>query len=199
MARQSYGEEQLAAIHLLGIVGTHRSIPLLLELSQQAAAHEAAVRSLAALADPISIGRLAAAEQDPLLRKQLLATLLTRGDEQSVAVFLSFVEQDSSDAAALAAAHEASPVPLGSLFGFLQGPQSSRRMAAARVLGRIDDPRIPQRLIPMVLENVFRQESLIALLSSPRREAAEFLQLARRDPLLVASLQAAHYQFANVP
>jgi hypothetical protein len=67
------------------------------------------------------------------------------------------------------------------------------------VLGRIDDPRIPERLIPLVLQNVCRQEALVALLASPRREAWEFLDLARRDPLLVASVHAAHYQFANLP
>ena len=30
----------------------------------------------------------------------------------------------------------------------------------------------------MVLENVYRQESLVALLSSPRREASDFLAFA---------------------
>ena len=48
LAQQGRGEEQLAAIRLLGIVGTHRSIPILLELRQRAAAHDAAVSSLAA-------------------------------------------------------------------------------------------------------------------------------------------------------
>lgn len=199
MAQQARGEEQLAAIRLLGIVGTHRSIPILLELKQHATAHEAAVRSLAALADSELLGRLAAAEQNPLLRRELLASLLTRGDVPSVAVFLCFVEDGSWDPLALAVAAERSTLPLEELLGFLRGPQPSRRMAAARVLGRIDDPRIPQRLIQMVLENVYRQESLVALLSSPRREASEFLAGARRDPLLVASVQAAHYQFANLP
>jgi hypothetical protein len=199
IAQRSRGEEQLAAIGLLGIVGTRRCVPILLELSQRAAVHDAAVRSLAALADAALIGRLAAAEQNSPLRQHLLATLLKRGDAASVAVFLSFVEGDAKDPLASQVATEVSPVPLETLLGFLHAPQPSQRMAAARVLGQIDDPRIPARLIQMVLENVYRQEALLALLASPRREASDFLALARRDPLLVASVQAAHYRFANLP
>jgi hypothetical protein len=199
IAQQSRSAEQRAAIRLLGSVGTRRSIPLLLELSQHAQAHDTAIRSLAALADPALLGRLAAAEQHPLLRRELLAALLKRGDAPSVAVFLGLVDEQPKGALALAVAAEASPLPLETLLGFLHAPQPTQRMAAARVLGHVDDPRIPPRLIQMVLENVYRQEALVALLSSPCREASEFLALARRDPLLVASVQAAHYRFANLP
>ena len=60
-------------------------------------------------------------------------------------MFLSFVEEGTWDPLALAVAAERSTLPLEELLGFLRGPQPSRRMAAARVLGQIDDPRIPPR------------------------------------------------------
>lgn len=199
LAQRLQGEERVAAIRLLAIVGTQRSVPILLKWSAHPATRDAAIRSLATLADSALLGKLVAAEQNLALRQELLASLLKRGDATSVAIFLSFVEEDAKTPAALAATADLPPQVLQTLLEFLQGPQLSQRMAAARVLGQIDDPRVAQRLIHMVQDNVCRQEALVALFSSRRREASEFLAFARHDPLLMASVHAAHYQFSNLP
>jgi HEAT repeat protein len=199
LARQSHGEEQFAAIRLLARVGTQRSVPILVKLSELPATHAAAIHSLAVLADPAALGNFIAAEQNPALRQELLAALLQRGDAPSMAVWLSFVEADGPAPPSSAMAGDLSPQAIETLLELVQASRPSQRLAAARVLGQIDDPRVAKRLIQMVQENVYRQEALVALFSSPRREASQFLAFARHDPLLMASVHAAHYRFFNLP
>jgi len=61
-------------------------------------------------------------------------------------------------------------------------------MAAATVLGRLDQPAVSRNLIAMVRRGMYRQEAMIALLSSSETTARQFLADAERDPMLSATL-----------
>ena len=78
------------------------------------------------------------------------------------------------------------------LFASLSVPLESQRIAAARVIGRIDGAATTQRLIGMVDSGVNRHEACIALLSSRGPEATRYVDAAaRRDPALAAILSGA--------
>jgi rRNA processing protein Krr1/Pno1 len=70
-------------------------------------------------------------------------------------------------------------------------------MAAARVLGGLNEPEVSRRLIEMVLRGAYRQEALVALLSSSEDSARRFLENAEREVSLAATLWNAKRQFQN--
>ena len=81
--------------------------------------------------------------------------------------------------------------PMDMLFSTLQSTQVLERMAAARVIGRIDGAATTRRLIAMVEQGTSRQEACVALLSSRGEEAVNFVTNARANPMLAGLLQAA--------
>jgi hypothetical protein len=131
---------------------------------------------------------LAAKQQDPAVRKEMLSILFARNDRASIDVFLDLVSDPKTSAEALACVADAPNPPLQTLFQCLHSPQATRRIAAARVLGRLDQPAVSRELIAMVARGTFRQEAMIALLSSSETTARRFLADAERNPMLSATL-----------
>jgi hypothetical protein len=184
--------DQLAALRLLAEIGGPLSVAPLVRAVHESALHAAALETLARLADPSVVGELARSEQNPELRRSLLAALLARGEPNALDVFLSFVEYEPTSEAALTAAQTLKDPPIDLLFASLSVPLESHRIAAARVIGRIDGAATTQRLIGMVDSGVNRHEACIALLSSRGPEATRYVDTAaRRDPTLAAILSGA--------
>lgn len=192
--QESGGPRLVAAIELLGYVGSRRSAPLLIELSRREATHAPAVRALARLADPQTLGQLAVYETDARLQQALAASLIARRDRRSVAVYLALVSARSTREAAMAALEGVADPPVDLLFEFFDARQQKQRHAAAVVLGRLNDPEIPQRLIRMVAGDVQPREALVALAASSHPEALQFVALAQRDPVWTGSVRAARLQ-----
>ena len=190
----SSSPRQVAAIDLLGCLGSRRSVPLLIELSRSTATHASSVRALARLADPETVGELASLETDAALQQELLAALVARRDRRSMAVYLTLVYTRTTGEAALAALDRVADPPVGLLFEFFDAPQQKQRRAAAVALGRLEDPEIPRRLIQMAVRDVKRPEVLVALVASADREAMRFVALAERDPTWTGPVHAARRQ-----
>jgi hypothetical protein len=191
-------ESDVAAIRLLALVGSPRSIPPLVQLSRHRAFHGPAVLALARLAGSEAAVQLAVQEPNADLRRRLWAEALRRASPEIVARYLNSVEQ--GDSAALAAAGDAQHPPLEFLFCALESPRVAQRLAAARALGRVKNPAVARRLGHYVLENVSRHEALVALLARRDRFAADFIEQARDDLRLMAVVEAAEGQlnsFAN--
>jgi hypothetical protein len=127
-----------------------------------------------------------------------LAMLLSRGDGPAVQLFLEHVKSPATSADALNCLAYVSNPPIGLLFQNLAAPDSAHRAAAARVLGRLNQPEITQQLIAMIARGVYRQEALIGLLSSCDDNARQFLANAAQNPLLAATLWNAQRQFQNL-
>lgn len=192
--RRSHGPRQLAAIGLLGRIGTPRSVPVLGSLAARPETHAAAVRALARLADSDVLGQLAAGEADETLRQELLAELVARGDSRSVAIYLRFVQERQTSRSALAALDRVAEPPVPLLFEFLESPQQPQRLAAAVALGRIDGPEVSRRLIDMVLSDFPCREALVALVASSGPEPSRFVSQARSDPLLAGSVRSIEHR-----
>jgi len=91
----------------------------------------------------------------------------------------------------LAAADQVVNPPMDLLFSQLHSPSELERLAAARVLGRIDGPATTERLIALLEEGSSRQEACVALLSSRGQEAVNFVRSAQSNPALSPLLRAA--------
>lgn len=65
------------------------------------------------------------------------------------------------------------------LFARLDDPRIDVRLAAARLLGKVDGPAVTQRLAEMVGENRNRREALAALMQSDGPEARQFVARAQ--------------------
>ena len=183
--------ERKASLKLLAEIGSPRVVPDLLRATADANLHVAAIRALSRIADSATIEQLAHEEPSKDLQRVLLAALLSRGDVESLRLYLSNVASEPMQESALAAAEQASNPPMDLLFATLRSPSELERLAAARVLGRIDGPATTERLIALLEEGTSRQEACVALLTSRGQEAVNFVNSARTNPALAAALQAA--------
>jgi hypothetical protein len=194
--------QQIVALHLLAETGSSASVGPLLRAAEESQLHSASVETLARLADPSVVSEMARVEPNGELRRTLMAALLARGEPAALEEFLSFVENDRTADAALAAAQSVKQPPMDLLFSTFSQPLEAHRIAAARVIGRIDGATTTQRLITMIELGVNRHEACIALLSSRGREATQYVNAAaQRDPSLAAILSGARMftQLDNSP
>lgn len=196
--RQGSAERRLGAARLLSKVGTPQSLPVLTGLLNDPASHKLAILGLGRLAGAQDLAQLVSAEQDADLRRHLLAALLARRTEESVALYLDFVTEPVSRSDALGALGAMADPPADLLFAFLECPERSQRLAAAQSLARLRDPQVVRRLSELVPAGIGRQEALIALLLSPSAQAARFLTQARENLYLVAAVQAAEQQLYSL-
>jgi hypothetical protein len=192
--RGHIGTNQLAAIRLLAPTATRRSLPLLRHLSSKPETHAAAMVGLARFVDPPGLAQLAAAESDPHVKSHLLSELLRRNGHPAVTLFLNFVVDRGSFDVAMEAVDSVADPPVETLFQMLESSNYPLRIAAARVLGRLDGPVISHRLAEMVVRDTNRREALIALLSCPSEDAAQFLASAERNTGLASNIRAARFQ-----
>ncbi|HEV7999871.1 MAG TPA: hypothetical protein VGP63_08335 [Planctomycetaceae bacterium] len=194
--------QQVAALRLLAETGSSASVGPLLRAAEEPQLRPASVEALARLADPSLVSEMARVEPNGELRRNLMAALLVRGEPAALEEFLSFVENDRTADAALAAAQSVKRPPMELLFSTFSQPLEAHRIAAARVIGRIDGAATTQRLIAMVELGVNRHEACIALLSSRGEEATRYVNAAaQRDPSLAAILSGARMftQLDNPP
>jgi len=183
--------EQIAAVRLLGEIGSSAAVPTLLRAGADPNLHESAIRALSGIADTSTLNQLVREEPSTELRLALLAALLGRGDPEAVGCYLTHVESETMGKTALAAAELVPNPPMELLFSALHSTSELERLAAARVLGRIDGPATTERLIALAQEGPSRQEACVALLSSKGQEAMSFVASARINPTLASLLQAA--------
>jgi len=137
-----------------------------------------------------------AGNQQDAARRQLLS-LLAQNDLPSVRAFLERVEDRRTSAAALDCLASASAPPVELLFQCLRGPTVGQRTAAALALGRLNEPMVSRELIAMIVRGTYRQEAMIALLSSSEPVARQFVADAERNPRLLATLWNAKRQFQS--
>jgi hypothetical protein len=184
--------EQIAALRLLAEIGTAAAVGPTLRAVTVPELHRAAIDTVVRIADSSVVCELALGEQNAELQRRLLASLLSRDEPVSLAQFLNFVVNDGTAEAALAAAQSLRNPPMDLLFSSLSDSLEARRIAAARVIGRIDGDATTRRLIAMVESGVNRHEACIALLSSRGREAVRYVRIAaERDPTLTGVLSGA--------
>jgi hypothetical protein len=192
--------EQVAALRLLGEVGTSDAVGLVLDAATVPELHPAALGALSQLAEPAVIAELARSEPNADLRRTLLSALLVRAQPASVEQFLGFVINERTADDALAAAQSVKRPPMDLLFACLSEPLVPRRIAAARVIGRIDGDTTTRRLIVMVESGVNRHEACVALLSSRGAAAVRYVGSAERDPTLAGILSGARlFTQADIP
>src|ERR1700722_17970853 len=144
--------ERTASVKLLAEIGSPRVVPELLRATVDANLHDAAMRALSRIADSATIEQLAHEEPGKELQRVLLAALLGRGDADSLRLYLSNVANEFAAETALAAAEQTSNPPMDLLFAALRSPSELERLAAARVLGRIDGPATTERLVALLEE-----------------------------------------------
>ena len=191
------GVEAVAAIRLLGTVGSRSAVPALLDLYAVADNRPAVAASIAELLSPAELAALI--KDEPLADRQrhLLGLLAIHPHPQALSSYLAFVASPATSETALAALDDLPHAPVDALFAHLDAPRMDRRLAAARALGRINGPAVSERLATMVERGLHRREALAALLSSNGPEAARALSSFQRMPSLVSVIRSIELQLRN--
>ena len=165
--------------------------------SANAAVSDACSRLLLEVASIETLSALAQQTGDAEMRTRLFSALLRRDPQRASESFLRFVEDPQRSDEALAALHAVPRDVIEQMFRRLDDPSVRTRMAAARVLGRIDGPVITQRLAQMVWRNENRREALAALVSSGGSDAASFVAKAKRQVALASEIRAVETELNN--
>ena len=190
--------QQMAALNVLGCIGSEASTPLVLYASLHPSLHQPAIRAMIEIGDAETLARLTPKEADAELQEQMLAALLARGECRAVAAYLDLVTRPGLEGRPLAALSRVKRPPVEMLFQFLAGPQFSRRLAAALVLGRLDGPAITRRLMQLAAGGGNRQEAMVALLACSNEEATQFVNTARQNVLFAGVLSAATFHYRSL-
>jgi hypothetical protein len=196
LARRS-GAESLAAIRLLGVVGSDASVPTLLSAYADQDKRSAAAASIADLLSPAQLVTTITKEPDADRQRRLLGVLATHPAPGALSAYLALVANQSTSDTALAALDDLNHPPVDALFAHLDAPRLDRRLAAARALGRINGPAVSERLAVMVKRGVHRREALAALMSSGGPEASQFLSSFRQIPSLLSVIRSVERQLCN--
>jgi hypothetical protein len=108
------------------------------------------------------------------------------------------VNHSATSAAALAAVSGLKHAPTDALFSVMHSPSLQMRIAAARVLGTLNDPAVSQRLIELTMNPGTRSQALVGLMSSADPVAKQFLAYARQDLSLAAVVRSIGHRYSLV-
>jgi hypothetical protein len=147
--------------------------------------------------DPVELLRLARAEPDEFKRRELCLRALRHDPAGIVPRYLELVADRTMTDAATSAMLELPAPPTRALFDALDDPRVPIRLAAAKLLGKIDGPETTRRLAEMVRLNINRREALVALIHNDSADAAEFLSEAARDSSLAAVVRSLEIQYSS--
>jgi hypothetical protein len=180
-------------------VATDRSLPLVLKLAQRPNTRPTVTDALARLADARTLSRFVREAQSAGDRKRLIGGMLSRMSSADVPDYLELVGDCSTRGDALAAldraldrgaaAHEVRLAEL--FFARLDDPRADLRESAALALGRIDSSDVTNRLIERVATDQGRREAFLALASSRRDAAQEFMRQAATSDRFAGPAQSA--------
>jgi HEAT repeat protein len=177
-----------AAADLIASMADDESIPLLMQMDRTPTTRDAAIRGLSRVALPSLLARLVRSHTAPEHRQSLIAGLFRTAE--GIEIYLNLVSDRATSSDALAALDQVKTPPTDTFFAALSDPHISLRLAAAKVLGRIDGPQTTQRLVAMTERNQSRREALIALADSRGPEARQFLAEAGRAGPLAGTVRS---------
>jgi hypothetical protein len=129
-------------------------------------------------------------------RPETLETLLRRDSAAGVDRCLRMTE-NGHDREAVAALKSVRGPAVDRLFARLDDPKVAVRLAAARLLGKVDGPAVTERLAEMVGENRNRREALAALMQSDGPEARQFVARAQGTRNLEAVVRSIAVQLKS--
>jgi hypothetical protein len=189
---------RLDDVRLLASIASARSLPVLVALARDAHTRHAAMPAVLRLADAPTLAMLARQAPAAPEGRDLLAAMLRREPKQAVRLLLPLIKEPATLPAALGGLDSIATDPrvrrnvAAALMEELQGPRVEDRLAAARALGRFNDPETAARLADMAQRNVSRREALVALIwSGPRSAAASAaLDSARRSARLSSTVRS---------
>jgi hypothetical protein len=183
-----------AAARLLAGLRLRSTLPVFIELARQPDIKAIAYEQVIAMADDATLARLAQAEADAQDRRRLLAALVERDRPQATLAYLRQVVDTRTSGSALDALDEVRNPPVDGLVAQLDNPDARVRFAAAKALGRINGPAVTARMAALVERDVHRREALAALMYSRGKEAARYLDAARKYPELAAAIDSVQVQ-----
>jgi hypothetical protein len=183
-----------AAARLLAGLRLRSTLPVFIELARQPETKAVAYEQVIAMADDATLAQVAQEEADAESRHRLLAALVGRGRPQATVAYLRQVADARTSASALEALDEVHHPPVDALVTQLGNTDARIRFAAAKALGRINGPDVTARMAALVERDVHRREALAALIYSRGKEAARYLDTARKYPELAAAIDSVQVQ-----
>ncbi len=178
-----------ASLQLLALVGTRRSLPLLLSAYENPDLKNIAMPGILRLANSGLLVKLARREREPLILRHLLAQYL-RTHHKSLDVYLNFVKDPETTEIALSAIEDVTEPPIRQLFISLNKPDLELRLAAAKALGRLDRPEVIRRLVFMVEKNVNRRSAIMVLLYNRTDAGKRLIAAIKKHPSLSLTLKS---------
>ncbi|MEX0937733.1 MAG: hypothetical protein WDZ59_07710 [Pirellulales bacterium] len=191
--------EKLTLMKILAAGGSMKSMPALLRVSRSAAHRDEALATIEQIVGPEGLARVVRQASNPQVRMILMQRMLADGSDESVAAFLSLVQDPARRAEAFSAAGSANSFPTETLFALLRSDDQRIRLSAALVLGHVNGPDITRKLVVLVsAEQSAPTEAWMALLACRGELAEKFLNYATGRPQLLGHVNQARVQWARM-
>lgn len=185
-----------SVVRLLAVCGTWRSALRLLRLAEREEFCDEALAAAERIAGTAALTGMARRSPDRRVRAAVYRRLLLAGDELSLDIYLTLIQDATTRAEALAVADGLSETQVTSLFARLDEEDERVRLAAALVLGEANGPAVTRQLIDRVTgpeRRIGDREAWIALVRCRDGQAASFRAFASRHPRLLGSFNRARF------
>jgi hypothetical protein len=188
------GSRRVAALKLLGHVGTQRVIGELSVLVNEAREKQLVSATLLQITPPEKLAMLARRERNPAIRSAMLSAMLIDGDERSVGAFLRSTTHGLTRPTALQLVAGAETLPTATLIGWLRSSNAQQSAAAATVLAYANDPDAIEAVVAIAGKPGAPASAFVALVGSNQIAARVFVDAAQHSGL-VSAVNEAQYQW----
>jgi len=185
-----------SVVRLLAVCGTWRSALRLLRLAEREEFCDEALAAAERIVGTAALTGMARRSPDWHVRVAIYRRLLSAGDDASLNVYLTLIQDATTRAEALAVADALSETQVTSVLTRLDDEDEQLRLAAALVLGEANGPAVTRQLIDRVTgpeKRIGDREAWIALVRCRDGQAASFRAFASRHPRLLGSFNRARF------
>ncbi len=194
--RNSTGQQRLTALTAVGLIGSERSVPMLMKSSAEQDLRSASLSALKRCASEKTLAAFVIQRQDERLAYEFAAELAHRPSHRAYQTWIHLVQNRDARTTCLQAANELRAELVDLMFSTMDAPLVADRVAAAISLGARTDAATRERLAALVKNYPLRWEPVAALMWNASPEAMHVLSLLQNDPQRIAVLQTASIQLS---
>lgn len=188
---RSQGQRRLALARLLTMLELSDAIPTLLALWSDAYARPVVEPHLVEVADVSTLMEMSRVPLKFDEQVRFLSRISERSDREAQRLLLLAAMNDRYRRAAMVVTQETHLPPADMLFEALADQNADVRIAAALLLGEIDEPEITHRLIEIARRSPRQSEPWVALIRKRDAASRELVAEAHNDPQMYATLLSA--------
>jgi hypothetical protein len=172
---------KVAAVRLLGWVGSESSVPMLLLHRNDPAVGNAAKSALNRRVSSEQLAMVVVTPGLPAVRRAALQQLICRSDDKSVAIVYGWVAQRATRDAVLDLVRTQADLPIEAWWNSIENGEPVERYVAGYLLAQVNRTDLVRQLIERSRQLPLNEAVVYCLMNHPSPLAKRFIQAANRE------------------